>query len=283
MDFSGFFKRSKKEVIRANQEQGREGERRVKVEYEMRGYNVERTGKGHDYKISKRDALSGRKESKVVEVKTGNSPLSPLQKKKKRQMGSRYVVERLQLNPFTRYAGSRFASNSSKTHLDAAPIWDSPKRNTEKKSKPTSIWSWGSKRKTETKPKKDTASIWSLGSTKRKTKKKSKPTSSLWGWGSTKRKTKKKSKSSVSSSWGWGDTPKRKTKKKSKPTSSSWGWGDTPKRKTKKKSKPTSSSWGWGDTPKRKTKKKSKPSAGSMWGSTPKRKGRKKAGSMWEL
>ena len=170
------FKRSRREVNRSNQEQGKAGEEQVKREYEMRGHDVERTGKGHDFKVSKRNWLTGKKEIKYVEVKTGNSPLSPLQKKKKRQMGSKYVEERVQPNPLS-YSINAFSSNSSKkTRLDANSI---------------------------------------LGTTKRKTKKKSTPsTSSSWGWGSTpKSKTKKKSKPSTSSSWGWGSTKSKGRKK----------------------------------------------------------------------
>ena len=66
----------------------------------MLGYNVERTGKGHDFKASKTNWLTGKKESVYVEVKTGNSKLSPLQKKKRRQFGDRYVEERTGAGPF---------------------------------------------------------------------------------------------------------------------------------------------------------------------------------------
>ncbi len=89
-----FFKRNRREINAENQCRGKQGEESVKSNYESRGYKVKRTGKGHDYKVSKRDLFTGKKESKYVEVKTGNSKLSKLQKKKKARLGSRYVVER---------------------------------------------------------------------------------------------------------------------------------------------------------------------------------------------
>ena len=92
--FDAFFKKSRREVNKENQEQGREGEIKKMTEYELAGYEVERTGHGHDFKAIKRDPFTGKVvEIKYVEVKTGGSPLSPLQRKKKRQYGKRYVVE----------------------------------------------------------------------------------------------------------------------------------------------------------------------------------------------
>ena len=100
MGFRDLFKRNRKEVIRENQSRGKGGEEHIKSKYEFNGYKVTRTGKGHDFRAEKRDWWTGKKESKVIEVKTGNSPLSDLQKKKKRQYGSKYVVERLDHTPF---------------------------------------------------------------------------------------------------------------------------------------------------------------------------------------
>ncbi|MGI0040580.1 MAG: hypothetical protein ACRD94_01290 [Nitrosopumilaceae archaeon] len=95
------FKKSRKEVIRENQTRGKDGEEHIRRKYEFNGYEVKRTGKGHDFKAEKRDWLSGRKETKYVEVKTGNSKLSDLQREKKRQFGrGKYVEERLDHTPF---------------------------------------------------------------------------------------------------------------------------------------------------------------------------------------
>ena len=96
MGIFDIFGQSRRSINRQNQEQGREGERMVRAKYEFAGYKVQRTGRGHDFKITKRDPFTGKTtKPEYHEVKTGNSPLSPLQKKKKRQMGKRYVVDRV--------------------------------------------------------------------------------------------------------------------------------------------------------------------------------------------
>ena len=59
----GFFRRSKREVIRDNAAQGKDAEKDVEFEYRMKGYKVKRTGKGHDYKATKRNWFTGKKES----------------------------------------------------------------------------------------------------------------------------------------------------------------------------------------------------------------------------
>lgn len=92
-----------------NQEQGRQGERIVETKYRLMGYKVQRTGRGHDYKVSQRNPLTGEKRSKFVEVKTGNSELSPLQKRYKKHYGNRYVVERL---PGNRLYSSKLGLNT---------------------------------------------------------------------------------------------------------------------------------------------------------------------------
>ena len=88
------FGRSKKNVIRDNAAKGEAGERRVKSRYEMSGYKMKRMGRGHDFKATRNNWLTGKKETKYVEVKTGGAKLSPLQKRKKRSFGKKYVVER---------------------------------------------------------------------------------------------------------------------------------------------------------------------------------------------
>jgi hypothetical protein len=99
MGFFDVFKKSRKQVNRDNQEQGRAGEKKIKDEYEFSGYKVSRTGKGHDLKAEKKDWF-GKKTTKYIEVKTGNSKLSKLQKKKRGYLGDKYVVERLEPTPF---------------------------------------------------------------------------------------------------------------------------------------------------------------------------------------
>ena len=210
--FDDIFKRSKHQVVRDNAVQGKDGEERIKRDYECSGYKVKRTGRGHDYKATKRDWLSGKKETKYIEVKTGNGKLSPLQKKKKRSLGKKYVVERVQPNPFT-----------TSTSIDLLGSSESkPKRKTKKKS---------TKRKTT--KKKPSSNIFGssrislLGSSEFKSKRKTKKV--------TKKRTKRKSNLGLFGS-GVGDvfdcslivgnsSKRKRTRKKS----------TTRKRKTRKK------------------------------------------------
>lgn len=106
MGFFNTFQRSKRAVIRDNAAKGKRAERAVRSEYEMAGYKTKQTGKGHDFKATRRNGLTGKKDTKYVEVKTGNAKLSPLQKKKKGQLGHKYVVERRGSNPLASSSGN---------------------------------------------------------------------------------------------------------------------------------------------------------------------------------
>jgi hypothetical protein len=87
-------KMHRREILELNRMKGRIGEEFVKTWYELNGYEVERTGKGHDFRVRKRDIWTGRVvESTLVEVKTGNAKLSPVQKRAKRKRKSSYKVE----------------------------------------------------------------------------------------------------------------------------------------------------------------------------------------------
>ena len=189
MGFFDVFKRSRKEINRSNQEQGKAGEEQVKAKYELNGYKVTRTGKGHDYRATKKNWWTGKRETKYVEVKTGNAKLSPLQRKKKKQYGSKYVEERVDANPLTGYGGNSFFGSGS-----------SEKRKKTSKSSEKSIFDsvFGS-----SKPKKrkssSSDSIW--GSSKPK-KRKSSSSDSIWG-----------SSSSSDSFFGSGSSKKRSKKK----------------------------------------------------------------------
>ena len=91
-------KEQKRQVIAENRARGQAGEDAVRMEYMLRGYEVERTGRGHDFRVRKRRNFLGPvTESKVVEVKTGNAQLSKLQRKTKKKQ-SNYKVERV--SPF---------------------------------------------------------------------------------------------------------------------------------------------------------------------------------------
>jgi len=61
----------------------------------MMGYEVERTGRGHDYVRRKRDLFTGRvTRTEYVEVKSGNAQLSDLQKKTKKKKKGNYRTVR---------------------------------------------------------------------------------------------------------------------------------------------------------------------------------------------
>lgn len=193
----GFFDafKSRKQVNRENQEQGKTGERRIKEEYEFSGYKVKRTGKGHDLKAEKKDWFTGKKDTKYIEVKTGNSKLSRLQKKKQSYLGKKYVVERLEPTPFG------LTSNNRES--------DKPKKRRKKDS--SSSFGFGN------------VSFWGSDSdTKKKTKKKNiakkkiikKKSDSVWG-----------SSSSMGSIFDSPSTKKKPTKRKLTKKK-------TPKRKT---------------------------------------------------
>lgn len=87
-------KQRKRELLKDNIAQGKIGEDLAELKYTLSGYEVERTGKGHDFRVRKRDIFGRVVESKVIEVKTGKSKLSKLQKKTKRRK-SNYKVERV--------------------------------------------------------------------------------------------------------------------------------------------------------------------------------------------
>ena len=150
MGFFNIFKKSKRQQIRDNADQGREGEAQVRSKYEMNGYDVKRTGRGSDYRVTKRNWLTGKKVTKYVEVKTGNAKLSPLQKKKRKQYGGSYKVERVETNPFASLLGSssqkktrkRKSSSKSTTSVHDA-FFGEPKKNSSRKRKSSSSNSWG--------------------------------------------------------------------------------------------------------------------------------------------
>ncbi|MEM4378978.1 MAG: hypothetical protein QXX85_08365, partial [Candidatus Nitrosotenuis sp.] len=118
--FDIFKKPTKKEVNSERTErirqQGRDGEDAVRLKWQLRGYEVERTGKGHDYYVRKRDPLTGRViDSKYVEAKNGeNAKLSPLQKKMKKKYGSRYIEDRVESSPFSTSGFTNYGYESTK-------------------------------------------------------------------------------------------------------------------------------------------------------------------------
>jgi hypothetical protein len=86
-------KQRQRATIRENQRRGRAAEEQAMMRDRMRGWEVERTGRGHDYRRRLRDPWTNKvTRSEVVEVKSGNAKLSPLQKKTKRKSSNYRVV-----------------------------------------------------------------------------------------------------------------------------------------------------------------------------------------------
>jgi len=88
-------KQRKRIQLEENIEKGRAAENAYQLKAALRGVEVERTGRGHDFIERRRDFLTGRVTSTTrVEVKSSRTaPLSPLQKKMKKRKG-RYRVYR---------------------------------------------------------------------------------------------------------------------------------------------------------------------------------------------
>jgi hypothetical protein len=257
-------KEVKKKQIRNNAEQGKSGEQQVVARYRLNGWKMTRTGTGSDYRATRKNPRTGKSESKLVEIKSGNAKLSPLQEKKKAQMGSKYVVERVQVNPFMGYRGNDLAnkeiadfnqsvipytkvkSTRSSTKISKKPT---KRKSTTKKTPSITEKIFGSnkpKRKSTTKKTPSiTEKIFGSNKPKRKstTKKKTvkktakKPKSfsnaeSLWGKKNTKKSTKKKKSS----------TGKKSSKRKSSSNSilSDMVFGPTKSSKRKSSSKKSS-------------------------------------------
>ena len=88
-------KQRKRQTIRNNQRRGRAAEEQAMSRDMMRGYEVERTGRGHDYVRRKRNLFTGRvTRTEYVEVKSGNAQLSDLQKKTKKKKKGNYRTVR---------------------------------------------------------------------------------------------------------------------------------------------------------------------------------------------
>ena len=106
-------KRRKKTTIRANAAKGKRVENKVKREYKERGYSVKTTGKGHDFRATKTNPSTGKKTTKLVEVKSGNAKLTPTQRRSKKRLGKKYVVERRE--PGTRSSGKKSGKRSKRS------------------------------------------------------------------------------------------------------------------------------------------------------------------------
>ena len=67
-------KQIKREVIAENRMKGRAAEDAYVTRAQLAGYEVERTGRGHDFRVRKRNILTGRVVySGIREIKSGNA------------------------------------------------------------------------------------------------------------------------------------------------------------------------------------------------------------------
>ena len=87
-------KTTKRIILTENKFKGKMAETNTEIKYRMGGYEIKRTGIGHDYHAVKRDIFNRKIDEKYIEVKTGNSKLSKRQKSAKKKLGKKYKVER---------------------------------------------------------------------------------------------------------------------------------------------------------------------------------------------
>ena len=86
-------KQIKREVINENRRIGKAAEDSYVMKARLSGYEVERTGKGHDFRVRKRDPFTGKiTYSGVREIKSGNAKLSKLQQKTKKKQSNYKVI-----------------------------------------------------------------------------------------------------------------------------------------------------------------------------------------------
>jgi len=94
-------KQIKREILEENKRKGKAAEDLYKMRAQLLGYEVERTGKGHDFRIRKRDPFTGRViYTGVREIKSGNSKLSKLQRRVKKKQSNYKVIRE---NPMFRF------------------------------------------------------------------------------------------------------------------------------------------------------------------------------------
>ena len=83
----------KKEVLNENRRKGKAAEESYKLRAQMSGYEVERTSRGHDFKVRKRDRVTGNVTyTGYREIKSGNAKLSKFQRKTKKKKSNYKVI-----------------------------------------------------------------------------------------------------------------------------------------------------------------------------------------------
>lgn len=87
-------KQIKREVIAENRRKGKSAEDAYVMRAQLAGYEVERTGKGHDFRIRKRNPWTGKVTySGLREVKSSKTaPISKLQKRTKKKKSNYKVI-----------------------------------------------------------------------------------------------------------------------------------------------------------------------------------------------
>ena|SRR3989338_9234809 len=86
-------KQIKKDVINENRRQGKAAEDAYVMRAQLAGFEVERTGRGHDFRVRKRDHLTGNVTySGLREIKSGKAKLSKLQKKTKKKKSNYKII-----------------------------------------------------------------------------------------------------------------------------------------------------------------------------------------------
>ena len=86
-------KQIKREVIDENRGRGKAAEDSYVMKARLSGYEVERTGRCHDFRVRKRDPFTGKVTySGVREIKSGNAKLSKLQHKTKKRQSNYKVI-----------------------------------------------------------------------------------------------------------------------------------------------------------------------------------------------
>jgi hypothetical protein len=93
-------KEKRQRISRESRRKGKAAEEIVAQRYGLYGYKVERTGRGSDFHVTKRDLLGRVIDSKDIEVKSGSSQLSELQEETRKRKRGHYKVERVEPSPF---------------------------------------------------------------------------------------------------------------------------------------------------------------------------------------
>ncbi len=101
-------KRTRKQVIDENRRQGAATERKIKLDLELAGWTVKKTGKGSDFYCTRKRMFSDKVDVKYVDGKSGKAKLSKLQQKKKKQYGGKYKVIR-RMSDREMFGASRYA------------------------------------------------------------------------------------------------------------------------------------------------------------------------------